>query len=126
MLLISGDIMRSWVSQHQALRDADKCMLSGTLMAYHNQYCVLPAGYNNLDSGYAFGYDSIAFSPMSEMISYQRDLVMHRASLPTSLAGCCSAQTTQQWMRGMATICLSDLARQDAVRENWGFPCHLY
>ena len=37
------------------------------------------AGYNNLDSGYAFGYDSIAFGPMSDMISYQRDLVRHTA-----------------------------------------------
>ena len=40
---------------------------------------LLTAGYNNLDSGYAFGYDSIAFGPMSDMISYQRDLVKHTA-----------------------------------------------
>ena len=47
-------------------------------------YCqgqrLLTAGYNNIDGGYAFGYDSIAFGPMSDMISYQRDLVKHTAS----------------------------------------------
>ena len=60
---------------------------------YQNR-SVLPAGYNNLDSGYAFGYDSIAFGPMSDMISYQRDLVTHRAPLPVLCAGCCLAQFT--------------------------------
>ena len=52
---------------------------------------LLLAGYNNLDSGYAFGYDSIAFGPMSDMISYQRDLVKHISSMRTSYAGCCLA-----------------------------------
>ena len=43
------------------------------------------AGYNNLDSGYAFGYDAIAFGPMSDMISYQRNLVRHIAFLVSLL-----------------------------------------
>ena len=78
--------MRSRLHQHQGLCDAEKSLLSKTSS-------LLTAGYNNIDSGYAFGYDSIAFGPMSDMISYQRDLVKHTAFM--SLVGCSLTHITQ-------------------------------